>query len=735
MIETPESPYLPAPPCAPKRPHRLVHHGDERVDPYYWLRDRNDPEVLAHLRAENDYTEACMRHTRGLQEEIFEEIRSRILETDLSVPVLDGPWHYYSRTVEGLQYAIHCRRPAPRAQDGSYLRPGPTRWTDPNAIPAEEPPPPDEEVILDENELAGQSQYFALGCAEVSPDHRFIAYSTDFTGAEVFDLWVKDLATGEVIDGPIGDTYYSVAWSKDATVLFYTRPDAAMRPYQVWRHLVGDSPEKDVLVYEEDDQRFNLSVSMTKDEELIVIEADSRITSETWVIPSDAPYQPARLVLERREGVEHSLEHFGSNFVILTNDDAFDFRIVVAPADDPDPARWVDLVPHRPGVRLEGFDLFVDHLVVFERSEGCARISVMGRTGSLGPHGVPWDPSTLRTVPQPEEVSTTWEASNPEINSRFLRYGYSSLVTPSSLYELDMETMERTVLKVQPVLGGYDPSAWVSERRWAVSDDGTRVPVSLVHAKSLSFPAPTLLYGYGSYEASMDPTFSSSRLSLLERGFVFAIAHVRGGGEMGRKWYEEGKLLAKRHSFEDFVAVARSLVEDKVTSPKLLVARGGSAGGLLMGAVANQAPELFAAIVAEVPFVDCLTTILDESLPLTVNEWEEWGNPVTSPEVYHYMKSYSPYDNVREGVRYPRILATAGLNDPRVSYWEPAKWVLKIRDAHPENVALLKTEMGAGHGGPSGRYDAWRDEAFVLAFVVDSVTRCTQDSALGFASG
>ncbi|HUY86535.1 MAG TPA: S9 family peptidase, partial [Acidimicrobiales bacterium] len=548
--------------------------------------------------------------------------------------------------------------------------------------------------------------------------------STDFDGSELYDLWVRDIESGEIVDGPVPGTYYGFAWSKDAGSFFYTRPDEAMRPFQVWLHRVGSPNDSDRLVYEEKDPKFYLSVGMTKDEELIVIESDSRTTSETRVISSFAPEEEPKVVLARRSGIEHSVEHVAGRLLILTNDCAEDFRLVLAPIDDPAPDNWEDVVPHRPGTRLDGFDIFENHIALFERSEACATTKIMPRRIESDPATRPaWDFAATVTVPQPEEVSTTWDSANPEIATSVLRYGYTSMVTPSCIFDYDMETGERTLLKSQPVLGGYEPKNYVTERLWAVSADGARIPISLVRRSDLAqqSPHPTLLYGYGSYEASMDPTFSSVRLSLLDRGFVYAIAHVRGGGEMGRKWYEQGKMLAKRNSFEDFVACARHLIDTGISTPSTLVARGGSAGGLLMGAVANLAPELFAAIVAEVPFVDCLTTILDETLPLTVNEWEEWGNPVEDRDTYMYMKSYSPYDNVRDGVQYPAILATAGLNDPRVSYWEPAKWVARLREANPSNRIMLKTEMGAGHQGPSGRYDAWKDEAFVLAFILDAV--------------
>jgi oligopeptidase B len=461
------------------------------------------------------------------------------------------------------------------------------------------------------------------------------------------------------------------------------------------------------------------------------MELDSKVTSEVRALPADDPLGRFAVIEPRRQGIEYDVDHDrgdpgvgrASRFLIVTNDGAEDFRLMEAPEDTPDRGHWTEVIAGRRGVRLDNVDPFAGHLVVYEREGGETRIRVIdAETGASSP------------VDQPETPSTVWAGANPEYDSTTLRYEYTSLTTPRSVFDLDLGTGEAVLLKRQPVLGDFEPGRYRTERRWAVADDGTEVPISLVYRPDLvAAPrpeedgAPCVLYGYGSYEASMDPTFSSLRLSLLDRGFVFAIAHIRGGGEMGRTWYEQGKLAAKPNTFTDFVACARTLIGEGWTSPEKLVARGGSAGGLLMGAVANLAPALFRAVVAEVPFVDCLTTILDETLPLTVLEWDEWGNPVDDPEIYRVMKSYSPYDNVRavdgEGspVRYPDILATAGLSDPRVGFWEPAKWVAKLRAANPENRVLLKTELGAGHGGPSGRYDAWKDEAFVYAFILDAL--------------
>jgi len=683
----------------------LEAHGDVRIDDWYWLADKEDPAVIEHLVAENTYTEAVTAATADLRDQLFNEMVARIEETDLSVPARKGRWLYYSRTVEGSSYGIHCRRPAGTGDEAEG----------------------DEEVILDENLLAEGHDYFAIGNLAISPDHRWLAYSTDTSGGERYTMRFRDLDNGDESTESLGDTSYGVAWANDNATVFFVRVDEAMRPHQLWRHQVGTDPSGDVLVYEESDERYYLGVGRTKDDRYILCGLDSKVTSEVRVLSADDPGGQFTVIEPRRQGIEYSVDHDRGDpdkgrqgrFLIVTNDGAEDFRLMAAPDDAPGRTSWTEVNPAREGIRLDAVDPFANHLVVYEREDGETRIRVIDAvTGVSTP------------VDQPETPSTVWGGANPEYDSTTLRYEYTSLVTPRSVFDLDLETGQLELRKRQPVLGDFDPNRYTTERRWARAEDGTRVPISLVYRTEMvaaGAGAPCLLYGYGSYEASMDPTFSSLRLSLLDRGFVFAIAHVRGGGEMGRRWYEDGKFLSKPNTFSDFVACARTLVDEGWTSPDRLVARGGSAGGLLMGAVANLAPDLFRAIVAEVPFVDCLTTILDDTLPLTVLEWEEWGNPVEDPEVYAVMKAYSPYDNVRsvdqdgEAVRYPDILATGGLSDPRVGFWEPAKWVAKLRTANPENRVLLKTEMEAGHGGPSGRYDAWKDEAFVYAFILETL--------------
>ncbi|MGE3620860.1 MAG: S9 family peptidase [Acidimicrobiia bacterium] len=692
----------PVPPVAPRRPHALVAHGDERVDDWYWLRSdgRDDPEVLAHLAAENAHTAAGLAHTEGLQARLFEEIRARIKETDLSVPHRKGRHWFYSRTEEGRQYPVMCRtavEPAVPLPDGE--------------------PVPGEEVLLDLNLLAGESDYFSLGAFDLSPSQDLLAYATDHDGSERYTLRVRDLRRGEDLDDVVADVTYGTAWAGDGH-LFYVRQDATQRPYQVWRHRIGEDPATDALVYEDLDERFFVGVGLSLTERFVHISSGSKVTSEEHVIDVADPTGSPRCLAPRQQGVEYDAVHAphpvaGDRFLITTNrDGAVNFKVVTAPVEATDPSAWTELVPHRPDVKVEGMAAFAGHWIRFERRAAVRRIVVV-------------DPAagTERELPMDEEVYATGPATNAEFATSTLRFSYTSLVTPSTLYDEDLATGERTLLKQAEVLGGHDPSAYATGRLWARAADGTEVPISFVHRAGLDLDGtnPCLLYGYGSYEASMDPGFSSLRLSLLDRGFVFAIAHVRGGGELGRPWYEDGKELHKTNTFDDFVACAEHMVAQGYTRPDRLVARGGSAGGLLMGAIANRRPDLFAAVVAEVPFVDCLTTMLDETLPLTVTEWEEWGNPVEDPAVYAYMKAYSPYDNVA-AYAYPAVLATAGLNDPRVSYWEPAKWVQKLRASTTgERPVYLKTEMGAGHQGPSGRYDAWRDEAFVYAFVLDAL--------------
>ncbi len=699
-----------SPPTAKRVPRERTFHGDTVIDEYAWLADLDDPDTRSYLEAENAFTEAATAHLEPLRETLFTEIKTRTQETDLSVPSRKGDFWYYTRMVEGQQYGIRCRvrvrpdqadPPSPAAQPVAAAT-GPRPSADGTALPGEE-------ILLDGNALAEGHEFFSLGTVDVSADGRWLAYSVDLTGDERFTLQIKDLSTGTVLPDTISETYYGSAWSADAAELFYVTVDDAWRPYRVWRHTVGQPTDKDALVYEESDERFWVSVEVTRSERFILIDASSKVTSEVRYLPADRPLDEPVVIAPRRQGVEYAVEHHGHRFLILHNDGAEDFALAHTSVDAP--GEWTTLVEHQPGTRLLSVDAFSRYLVLGLRRDGLTGLRVM-----------PLDGGSDYDIQFPEPIYAVGPEANLEYDTDSYRLHYVSFVTPDSVYDCDLVTGALTLRKRRPVLGGYDPDRYEQHRTWALSDDGTRVPISLGCRRGTprDGSAPAVLYGYGSYETSIDPWFSIPRLSLLDRGVVFALAHIRGGGELGRNWYERGKLLAKKNTFVDFVACARHLATEGWTSPGRLVGRGGSAGGLLIGAVANLAPDAFGGLVAEVPFVDALTTILDPSMPLTVVEWEEWGNPLEDPDVYAYMKSYAPYENVAPR-RYPPILVMGSLNDTRVRYHEPAKWVARMRAVAPDTEVLLKTEMGAGHSGPSGRYDVWREEAFVLAWILSQV--------------
>jgi oligopeptidase B len=706
----------PIPPSAPRRPHWLEAHGHRRLDDWYWLGDRADPDVLAYLRAENDYADAVLAPTLPLQHELYEEIKSRVAETDAGPPTRDGAWWYWSRTAEGQQYRVMCRRPdidrSLRAEDVVADARG--------GRPAEET---GERVLLDENALAAGSAYLAVGVFDVSPDQRTLAYATDLDGSESYTLRFRDIDTGLDHDDVVTGVYYGSAWALDNETFFYVRPDAAMRPWQVWRHRLGSAPEtSDILVFQEDDERFFVELGLSRSKRYVVIHTASKATSEArWLDAVDPAAGEPRVILPRQPDVEYDVEDDGAAWLVRTNRPGLDgvatpnFALYRLSSDSHDPADLEVVLPHRPDVMLESFDAFAGHTVVSERSraDGLERIRLLFRDG------------TEKVVAQREAVYSLAGEPNPEWETASYRFGYTSLVTPLSSIELDVASMTPRTVWTQPVLGGYDPTRYQTERLWATAADGTRVPLSVVAPRDQSHDgsAACLLYGYGAYELSIDASFSSARLNLLERGMTFAVAHVRGGGELGRAWYEAGRMAHKSNTFGDFLAAATHLVESGWTRPDRLVARGASAGGLLMGAVANLRPDLWKAIVAEVPFVDVVTTMSDTTLPLTVTEWEEWGDPVHDPEAYKRMLSYSPYDNVTDAP-YPALFVTAGLNDPRVGYWEPAKWVAKLRSVGAggaDRPVLLRTELGSGHQGSTGRYDAWRDEARIQAFILTQV--------------
>ena len=696
------------PPAAARIRSERTHHGDTVIDEYAWLAGKDNPQTIAFLDAENAYTQAMTADQAPLRAVIFDEIKARTQESDLSVPARKGSWWYYSRTVEGQQYALHCRR---AVQPSALL----AETSDP-PLTTDGGPLDGEEVLLDGNELAAGQEFFSLGAFDVSPDGRLLAYSTDFAGSERFTMQVKDLVSGETAPDEIPGTFYGSAWSADATALFYVTVDDAWRPYRVWRHRIGTPAAEDVVVFEEPDERFWVGVGLTRSQRFLVISAASKLTSEVWLLDAADPGGEFAVVAPRRPGVEYEVEHQVSadgtdRLLILHNDGAENFELAWATLSDR--MAWVPLIPHRDDTRLLGVDAFADHLVIHLRHDGLTGLRILRTDGSQ------------HEIDFPEPVYRVTPGSNPEYAARTYRLGYGSLVTPDSVYDCDTRTGELTLLRRHPVLplpGGteYDPAGYEQHRLWATAPDGTRVPISLVCRAGTPRDgrAPFILYGYGSYEISIDPGFSIARLSLLDRGFGYAIAHIRGGGELGRRWYDDGKMLRKTNTFSDFVACARHLVSEGWTSPRRLVARGGSAGGLLVGAALNLAPDAFGAVVAQVPFVDALTSILDPSLPLTVTEWEEWGDPLHDPGVYQYMKSYSPYENVAAGRPYPPVLAVTSLNDARVRYTEPAKWIARLQADAAGGPFLLKTEMTAGHGGRSGRYDAWHEEAFVLAWIV-----------------
>lgn len=741
--QTPETsiPTPLTPPTPKKVPHRREHHGDVVIDPYEWMRDKESAEVLDHLRAENAYSDARMAHLEPLRERIVAEIKGRVRETDMGIPVREGDWCYYGRTVEGLQYAIQCRVPAAPIDPANPA--DPAVWTPPAPLDDPSQPREGEQVILDANVEAEGHEFFSLGSLDITPDGRYMLYATDTEGDERYTLRIRDLQTGENLPDEIEETAAGAFFSPDGRFVFYCTVDDSWRPDTVWRHTVGETgPEgksSDVQVFHEPNEAYWVGAGLTRSMRFLLIEASSSITSEVRFLDASTPEGVFQIVRPRVDGVEYDVEHAiidgRDRWLITHNENAPDFQVDSVPITTGDQAADaaldgpVTLVPHLPGRRVEGVDAFERFLVLDSRRDGLPRTGV----ARLEP-GIREPQLQFADLEVGDGLISIGASGNPEWRQPMLRVGYTSFVEPATVANHVVETGEWIVLKRQPVLGGYDAADYAEQRDWAVAADGTRIPISLVWKRGLvpaldggagdategAEPSPLLLYGYGSYEASMDPGFSIPRLSLLDRGVVFAIAHVRGGGEMGRAWYENGKTLTKTNTFTDFVTTARHLVDRGVTAPDRLVAEGGSAGGLLMGAVANLAPELFAGILADVPFVDPLTSILMPELPLTVIEWDEWGDPLHDSAVYAYMKTYAPYENVTEQP-YPRILAVTSLNDTRVLYVEPAKWVARLREVGAD--VLLRCEMEAGHGGVSGRYSAWNQRAIELAWMLDVLGR------------
>jgi oligopeptidase B len=675
----------PQPPVAEVRPRVDMLFGREMVDPYYWLRERDNPEVLAYLEAENEYTHALMRHTEALQAELYDEMVARIKETDLSAPVKWDDYYYYTRTDAGKQYEIHCRKQSSLAAE--------------------------EEILLDVNELAEGHDFFDIGTFAVSPDHALLAYACDTTGSERYALRVKDLETGILYADIIDSIAGPVEWANDNRTIFYTTVDESWRSDRLYRHRLGDPPAQDKLIFYEPDQAYDVSIGKSKSMAYIFLTLESIVTSEVHYLSADDPAGEFNLVCPREHGVEYEVAQHGDLFYIVTNDQAKNFRLMSAPVANPAKANWKEVIPNRLSVKLDGVEVFEDWMAIYERRDGLRQIRI-------------WDLASdeIHAVRFDEPVYTYWRDWNPEYESSLLRFTYTSFTTPNSVYDYDVQSRTRELKKQEDVLGGYDPAAYRTERVLAAAPDGTTVPISMVYREGMVMDGtnPVYLYAYGAYGFSSEPHFSSSRLSLLDRGVIYAIAHVRGGGEMGRYWYEDGKLLKKKNTMTDFIAAAEYLIGEGYTSPSNLVISGLSAGGLLIGAVVNMRPDLFGAVVAEVPFVDLVNTMLDASIPLTVTEYEEWGNP--NEKVYFdYMLSYSPYDNVGPGA-YPEMLILAGLNDTRVQYWEPAKWTAKLRAVKTDrNRLMLKTQMEAGHGGPSGRYDRLKEIAFEYAFVLDAL--------------
>jgi oligopeptidase B len=671
-------------PIAKKINHIIKTHGHERTDPYYWMRDRENPEVINYLNEENGYLKEVLKETEGLQDQLFQEMKSRIKEDDQSVPYFKKGYYWYSRYEQGSEYPIYCRK------KGSLQA--------------------KEEIILNVNELAEGKSYCQVSGLAVSHNQRYLAYGLDVVGRRIYEVFFKDLETGETSSLTIPNTTGNITWAADNQHLFYSKQDPeTLRAHKIFRHEINSNSEKDVLIFEEKDEEFSCHVLKTKSEAFLLIHSESTISSEIRFVDASQPLGDWKVLQARIPHLEYAADHYEDHFWIRTNHQAQNFKVVKAPVDNPGLENWEDFIPHREDVLIEDFDLFSGFFVSQERSNGLTQLLIK-----------PWDGSPGHALDFGEEAYTAWIGHNPEFDTEILRFGFNSLVTPASIFDYHMVTREKELLKQQEVVGGYDSTLYESARIWAQAEDGVMVPMSLVYKKSSFQPDgsnPLLLYAYGSYGYSSDAYFSSNRLSLLDRGFVFAIAHVRGGEDLGRKWYEDGKLLKKRNTFTDFIACAKHLIDENYTRADRLYGMGGSAGGLLIGAVINMRPDLFDGVIAAVPFVDVVTTMLDESIPLTTGEFQEWGNPKFE-EYYHYMLSYSPYDQV-ESKAYPNILVTSGLHDSQVQYWEPTKWVAKLRDLKTdENLLLLHTNMEAGHGGASGRFQALKELAMEYAFLV-----------------
>ena len=672
-------------PIAQIKPKKLSFHDSTRTDNYFWMNEREHPEVVKYLEKENEYKNHCLKNTEALQKTLFEEMKGRIKEDDASVPYFKNGFYYYNRFEKSKEYPIYCRK------EGNLEG--------------------DEQTLLDINIMAEGHEYMNVNALSVAENNQLLAYSFDNMGRRIYAIHFKDLTSGEVLEDQLISVTGNMAWSADNSTIFYTQQDPlTLRPNKIFRHVLGTAQESDELVYEEKDETFTVGLRKSKSRKFLFIASQSTISTEYRFLPLDQPDAKWKVIQGRQEDLEYEVDHYDKHFIILTNaDKATNFKLVKTPIEKPEKENWEDLIPVRENVFLEEFEVFKHHLVIANRFDGLQRLEIRS-----------WDGEKKHTIKMEDPAYTVWIGNNPEFYTEVLRYGYNSLTTPATIYDYHMESREKTLMKRQEVVGGHTPQDYHSERVWATSVDGTEIPMSLVYKKDLfnqNGQNPVLLYGYGSYGLSSDPYFSSSRLSLLDRGFVFAIAHTRGGQEMGRYWYEEGKMLKKKNTFDDFIACGEYLIQEKYSHPKRLFAMGGSAGGLLVGAVINQRPYLFHGVVAAVPFVDVVTTMLDESIPLTTGEFNEWGNP-KEKDYYDYMLSYSPYDNVKKQ-DYPHLLVTSGLHDSQVQYWEPTKWVAKLRALRTnKNLLLLHTNMEAGHGGASGRFNALKELAMEYAFIL-----------------
>jgi oligopeptidase B len=671
------------PPIARKISEKLEIHNHQRIDEYYWMRDRDNPEVIDYLNQENDYLKATLSSTEDFQNSLFEEMKGRVKEDDSSVPYFKSGYHWYARYEKGGEYPIYCRK--------------------------KETLEAPEEVILDVNQLAAGKSYYQVGGTSTSTNQKLLAFAADEVGRRIYTIYFKNLETGEILSDQIPNITGNFTWAADRKTIFYSKQDPdTLRSFQIYSHILGTDIQSDQLIFEEKDAEFSCVIQKTKSEKFLLIHSESSVSSEIRFLEATDPTGEFQLIQSRQPNLEYAADHYEDHFWIRTNHEAKNFKLVKTPILSPGMGNWEDVIPHQESSLLEDFDLFADFLVIQERTNGLTNI-----------HIKPWDNSTGHRLEFDDETYTAWISTNPEFNTSILRFGYNSMVTPASTFDYHMIMKSKTLLKQQEIVGGYDAEAYQSARIWAKAADGKMIPISLVYKIDL-FKAdssnPLLLYSYGSYGYSSEAYFSSTRLSLLDRGFVFAIAHIRGGEDLGRHWYEDGKMLRKRNTFTDFIACAEHLVAEKYTSTSHLYGLGGSAGGLLMGAVMNLRPDLFHGLIAAVPFVDVVTTMLDESIPLTTGEFQEWGNP-KHLEYYEYMLSYSPYDNV-QAVSYPNLLVTSGLHDSQVQYWEPTKWVAKLRDYKTDqNLLFLQTNMDAGHGGASGRFNALKELALEYTFL------------------